>query len=110
LNTQEKAQNLELLQKLEIDKEDVLQTLMDKTLYKPQTIDVLTGNIEITQGIFEIYIGAQSPIVQKIPELNQEIKSFCMELEIHGSGDKELLTKIQFNFDSRMNLWWLERV
>jgi hypothetical protein len=100
---------MELLQKLEIEKEEVFQTLMDKTLYKPQTIDDLIRNIEIIQGIFEIYIGSQSAIVQKIIEFTHEIKSFRMELEIQASGDKDLLTKIQFNFDSRLNSW-MERI
>jgi hypothetical protein len=100
---------MELLQKLELEKEEVLHTLMDRTLYKPQSIDDLIRNTEIIQGIFEIYIGAQSAIVQKIIEFTHEIKSFRMELEIHASGDKELLTKIQFNFDSRLNSW-MERI
>lgn len=108
-NTNEKAQKLELLQQLELDKEEVLQTLTDKTLYKPQSIDDLIRNIEIVQGIFEIYVGAQSAIVQKILELAQEIKSFRMELEIQANADKDLLTKIQFNFDSRLNSW-MERM
>jgi hypothetical protein len=38
-STQEKAQKMELLQKLELEKVEVLQTLMDKTLYKPRSID-----------------------------------------------------------------------
>lgn len=109
LSTQEKAQKLELLQKLELDKEDILQTLMEKSLYRPQTIDDLIRNIEITQGIFEIYIGSQSAIVQKILDLSQEIKTFRMELELQANADKDLLTKIQFNFDSRLNSW-LERM
>jgi hypothetical protein len=32
----EKSQKIDLLQKLELDKEEVLQTLTDKTLYRPQ--------------------------------------------------------------------------
>jgi hypothetical protein len=109
-NTNKKAQKLELLQQLELDKEVVLQTLMDKMLYKPQSIDDLIRNIEIIQGIFEIYVGAQSAIVQKILKLAQAIKSwFRMELEIQANADKELLTKIQFNFDSRLNSW-MERM
>jgi hypothetical protein len=32
-----------------------------------------------------------------------------MELEIQANADKDLLTKIQFNFDSRLNSW-MERV
>jgi hypothetical protein len=109
LCNQEKTQKLELLQKLELEKEEVLQTLMDKTLYKPNSIDDLIRNVEITQGIFELYVGAESAIVQKLVEFIQEIKSFRMELEIQANADRDLLTKIQFNFDSRLNSW-MERM
>ena len=51
-----KAQKLELLQKLEIEKQEILEILNDKSLHRPLSTDDMIQNIEIVQGILEIYL------------------------------------------------------
>jgi hypothetical protein len=101
----DKAQKLELLQKLELEKEEVFNTLTDRTLFQPTTVDDLLRNVDIIQGILEIYVGPESAIVQKIADFHHEICSSRMQLELRITGSDPLLTKIQFAFDSRLNHW-----
>jgi hypothetical protein len=44
-------------------------------------------------------------VVEKIVEFIQRIKLSSMKLEYMASADEELLTKIQYNFDLRLNSW-----
>jgi hypothetical protein len=101
----EKTQKLELLQKLEIEKQEVLQTLTDKSLYKPGSMDDVIRNIETIQGTMEIYLGSQCAIVQRIVDFIQSIKQYRLNLEFKAAADENLLTKIQYLFDSRLNTW-----
>jgi hypothetical protein len=101
----EKAQKLELLQKLEIEKQEVFETLTDKSLHRPASTDDVIRNLEIIQSIMEIYLGSECAVVQKISEFIHRIKLSSMKLEYMAASDDELLTKIQYMFDSRLNSW-----
>jgi hypothetical protein len=68
-------------------------------------VDDLLRNVDIIQGILEIYVGPESAIVQKIADFHHEICSSRMQLELRITGSDPLLTKIQFAFDSRLNHW-----
>jgi hypothetical protein len=105
----EKAQTLELLHKLEIEKQEILETLTDKSLHRPLSTDDVIRNVEIIQSILEIYLGPQCAIVQRIVDFTQNIKRSSTKLEFIASSDDQLLTKIQYLFDSRLNSW-LEEV
>lgn len=101
----EKAQKLDLLQKLEIEKQEVFETLNDKTLHRPTSTDDVIRNFEIVQSILEIFLGSQCAIVQRIIELVHRVKSSSMKLEYMAHSDDELMTKIQYTFDLRLNSW-----
>jgi hypothetical protein len=105
----EKAEKLELLKELEIEKSEILTTLTDRSLYKPLSIDDLLSNISIAQGIIELYVGAESALAQKISYFYHAIRSNKSDIKLSLSSDENLLTKIQYVFDTRLNKW-LERV
>lgn len=106
LSALETVNKLELLQKLEIEKEEVLETLTDKSLHKPISLDDVIRNLSTVQGsILELYLGNQCGIVQRIVEFKQDIRSNRRELVFKAAADDQLLTKIQFIFDSRLNSW-----
>jgi hypothetical protein len=105
LSALEKVTKLELLQKLEIDKESVLETLTDKSLHKPPSLDNVMRNLSTVQGILEIYLGIQCAVVQRISEFKQDIRANRRELVFKAAADDQLLTKMQYIFDSRLNSW-----
>jgi hypothetical protein len=89
----EKAQKLELLQKLEIEKQEVFETLNDKTLHRPTSSDDVIRNLEIVQSILEIFLGGQCAVVQRIVEFVQRVRMNSMKLEYMSYSDDELMTK-----------------
>lgn len=89
----ERTQKIELLQKLEIEKQEIFETLTDKTLHCPTSTDNVIRNMELVQSILEIYLGSQCTVVQKISEFTHRMKMTSMKLEYLASSDEELLTK-----------------
>jgi hypothetical protein len=101
----EKVEKLELMKELEIEKDEILSTMTDRSLYRPSSIDDLLSNVSIIQGILELYVGAQSVIAQKVADFHYAIRSNKSDLKLSLAGDDTLLTKIQFVFDTRLNKW-----
>jgi hypothetical protein len=52
----EKVEKLELIKELEIEKDEILSTMTDRSLYRPSSIDDLLSNVNIIQGILESYV------------------------------------------------------
>jgi hypothetical protein len=105
----EKVEKLELLKELEMEKSEILTTLTDRSLYKPSSIEDLLSNVSIAQGIIELYVGAESALAQRISYFHHAIRSNKSDLKLSLASDENLLTKIQFVFDTRLNKW-LERI
>lgn len=101
----EKVNKLELLQKLELDKDEILNTLTDKSLHRPPSLDDVLRNLTTVQGILEIYLGPHCAIVQRLIDFKQEIKINRMELTFKAAADDQLLSKIQYIVDSRLSSW-----
>lgn len=101
----EKAEKLELQKELEFEKSEIISTLTDRTLYRPITIEDLLCNVNIMQGIIELYIGAECMLAQRLAEFYQEIRRTKSSIKLLLASDDTILTKIQFVFDSRLNTW-----
>jgi hypothetical protein len=101
----DKAEKLELLKELEMEKSEILNTLMDRSLYKPLCIEDLLSNISIAQGIIELYVGAESALAQRISYFHHAIRANKSDLKLSMASDENLLTKIQYVFDTRLNKW-----
>jgi hypothetical protein len=101
----EKAETLELMKELEIEKGEILSTMTNRSLHCPLSIDDLLSNVSIVQGILELYVGAESVIAQKVADFHFAIRSNKSDLKLSLASDNTLLTKIQFVFDTRLNKW-----
>jgi hypothetical protein len=92
-----------------MEKGKILTTLTDCSLYKPASIDDLLSNVSIAQGIIELYLGAESALAQRISYFYHAIRTNKSDIKLNLSSDKNLLTKVQYVFNTRLNKW-LERV
>jgi len=101
----EKAEKLELQKELEIEKSEIMHTLTDRSLYRPLIIDDLLSNVSIIQGIIELYLGAESMLVQRIADFHHEIRRNKSKIKHILASDDTILTKIQYVFDTRLNTW-----
>jgi hypothetical protein len=70
----ERAQKLELLQKLEMEKQEVFETLTNKSLHRPSSSDDVIRNLELVQSILELFLGPQCAVSQRIVEFIQRFK------------------------------------
>ena len=100
-----KAKKLELLERLEVDRHEVLEELMDDSLFRPSSAMDMIQNIETIQGILEIYVGPQSAVVQRIFDFVSGMKKKTDSLDRTAIADSNFLTKIQYSFDKRLNEW-----
>jgi hypothetical protein len=92
----EKAEKLELMKELEMEKGEILSTMTDRSLYRPNSIDDLLSNVSIVQGILELYVGAESVIAQKVADFHFAIRSNKSDLKLSLAG---------VVFDTRLNKW-----
>jgi hypothetical protein len=77
-----KTKKLELLERLEVDRYEVIKELMDEdTLFRQSSIMDMIKSIETIQGIFEIYVDSQSAVVQKIVDFTLEMKKKTYNLD-----------------------------
>jgi hypothetical protein len=100
-----KAKKLNLLERLEIDRHEVLDELMDDSLFRPTGMEDVIRNIETILGILEIYLGAQSAVVQRMVDFVSIIRRKQEIFDIMAIADENFLTRIQFSFDRRLNEW-----
>lgn len=103
-----KAKKIYLLEKLEVDRREVVEELMDNSLFRPTSAEDVIRSVETVLGILEIYLGPESAVVQRIVDLVSNLKRKQDKLDLKAMADENFLTKIQFSFDERLNEWMSE--